>query len=250
MMAKNYERDEREEYSRRQNRGPQQRWYRGGQDEDYDWNMQGQEGRDDWRRNEDYERGRWRDMAGRERFAGSGMGYGQHREQRKWEGRDWEGEYGNQGDYGRRDWDERSGRMGRMEREGQEPWGWNQRNQWNQGNQWNQWGNRGRMEGQFAGYGPRSYKRSDDRIEEDINDRLTQHSMIDATDIEVSVQNGEVTLRGHVDHRETKRMAEEIAESVFGVKDVNNQIKIKQRGEGEEGKHETETSGKRERKVS
>jgi len=53
-------------------------------------------------------------------------------------------------------------------------------------------------EGPHAGRGPRNYKRSDNRIEEDINDRLTEHSMIDASDVEVSVQNGEVTLRGHV----------------------------------------------------
>ena len=87
-----------------------------------------------------------------------------------------------------------------------------------------------RGEGQYAGRGPRNYTRSDNRIEEDINERLTEHPMIDATDIEVSVQDGEVTLRGYVDHRQAKRLAEDIAESVFGVKDVNNQIKVKQRG--------------------
>jgi osmotically-inducible protein OsmY len=57
--------------------------------------------------------------------------------------------------------------------------------------------------------------------------------MIDASDIEVSVQDSEVTLRGVVDHREAKWLAEEIAESVFGVKEVNNQLKVKQRGEAE-----------------
>jgi len=98
--------------------------------------------------------------------------------------------------------------------------------------------------GQYAGRGPRSYKRSDNRIEEDINDRLTQHPMIDASDIEVSVQNGEITLRGHVDNRDAKRLAEDIAESVFGAKEVNNQIRVKQRNEFEETRHETETSGK------
>jgi hypothetical protein len=100
------------------------------------------------------------------------------------------------------------------------------------------------------GRGPRNYKRSDQRIEEDINEQLTHHHMIDATDVEVTVHNGEVTLRGQVDHRHAKRLAEDIAESVLGVKDVNNQIKIKQRDETEEYGRETETSGKRERKVS
>jgi len=90
-----------------------------------------------------------------------------------------------------------------------------------------------RGEGPFAGRGPRNYVRPDNRIEEDVNERLTEHPMIDATDIEVSVQNGEVTLRGQVDHREAKRLAEDIADSVFGVKDVNNQIRVKHRGSEE-----------------
>jgi osmotically-inducible protein OsmY len=62
----------------------------------------------------------------------------------------------------------------------------------------------------------------------------------------VKVQNGEVTLHGHVDSREAKRMTEDVAESVFGVKEVSNQIKIKSRGESSE-----DTSGKqRDRKAS
>jgi len=96
-------------------------------------------------------------------------------------------------------------------------------------------------EGQFAGRGPRNYKRSDERIEEDINERLTRHGMVDATDIEVSVQKGEVTLRGSVDSRQAKRIAEDIADSVSGVKDVVNQIRLKQSGEN---RNETEATGK------
>lgn len=81
----------------------------------------------------------------------------------------------------------------------------------------------------YSGRGPKNYKRPDNRIEEDINERLTDHSMLDATDIVVSVQDGEVTLRGHVDSRQSKRLAEDVAETVFGVKDVVNQIKIQPR---------------------
>jgi osmotically-inducible protein OsmY len=47
--------------------------------------------------------------------------------------------------------------------------------------------------------------------------------MIDATDIEISVENGGVTLRGYVDRREPNG-SPDIAESVFGVKDVSNQV--------------------------
>ena len=61
------------------------------------------------------------------------------------------------------------------------------------------------------------------------------------------VQAGEVTLRGYVSRREVKRLAEDIADSVFGVKDVSNQIKVKQRTEWEEEKPENEPSGKQRR---
>jgi hypothetical protein len=71
--------------------------------------------------------------------------------------------------------------------------------------------------GQYSGIGPKNYKRSDDRIFEDVNEQLTRHHLIDASDIEVSVQDGEVTLRGSVDFRQTKRLAEDIAENVSGV---------------------------------
>ena len=109
------------------------------------------------------------------------------------------------------------------------------------------WDDAMHREGPFAGRGPRNYRRADNRIEEDVNERLTRHSMIDATEIEVTVQNGEVTLQGFVVGREAKRMAEDIADSVFGVKDVNNQIKIRQRDEQEEARPESDTSSKQRR---
>ncbi len=84
--------------------------------------------------------------------------------------------------------------------------------------------------GQFAGRGPRGYQRSDDRIREDISDRLTEHGDIDASDVEVNVQSGEVTLHGIVDSRYAKRLAEDLADSVSGVKDVRNELKVQQRG--------------------
>jgi hypothetical protein len=84
--------------------------------------------------------------------------------------------------------------------------------------------------GRYSGYGPRDYRRSDDRIEEDVNDRLTWHSQLDATDLKVDVNNGIVTLTGTVDNRQDKRLAEDVAESVPGVWDVNNQIVVRNRG--------------------
>ena len=79
------------------------------------------------------------------------------------------------------------------------------------------------------GSGPRGYQRSDERIEDDINDRLTWHGQLDATDVHVDVQDGVATLDGIVEDRRQKRIAEDVAESVSGVEDVNNQLKIKNR---------------------
>lgn len=78
----------------------------------------------------------------------------------------------------------------------------------------------------FAGKGPKNYARSDARILEDVCDRLMEHPAIDASEIEVSVERGEVALSGMVDERRTKRLAEEVAEDVLGVKDVSNRIRI------------------------
>jgi osmotically-inducible protein OsmY len=80
--------------------------------------------------------------------------------------------------------------------------------------------------GQYRGKGPRNYSRSDERIKEDVNDRLSDDPFIDASEIDVTVNSGEVTLTGTVDHRSTKRRAEDIAEAVSGVKNVENRIRV------------------------
>jgi len=85
--------------------------------------------------------------------------------------------------------------------------------------------------GPYIGWGPAGYQRSDERIREDICERLTLHGQIDARRIEVDVKKGEVTLRGLVDNRSAKRMAEETAESVSGVRDVQNQIRVNEQGQ-------------------
>jgi osmotically-inducible protein OsmY len=83
-----------------------------------------------------------------------------------------------------------------------------------------------RRGGQHRGRGPRNYTRSDSRIEEDINDRLTDYPYIDASDIEVEVNGGEVVLTGNVDSRYEKRLAEDIVEDISGVKNVENRIRV------------------------
>jgi hypothetical protein len=90
-----------------------------------------------------------------------------------------------------------------------------------------------RVPGPHAGRGPRSYQRSDERIREELNDRLTAHGMIDASDIECQVQNGEVTLTGFVGTRAEKRAAEDVAEDLHGVREVHNQLRLRSNAEGE-----------------
>jgi len=81
---------------------------------------------------------------------------------------------------------------------------------------------------EHRGRGPKGYRRSDERIKEDVNDRLSDDYYIDASDIEVMVTNTEVTLTGTVNSREDKRRAEDIAESVSGVMNVENRLRVKQ----------------------
>lgn len=83
--------------------------------------------------------------------------------------------------------------------------------------------------GRFAGRGPKGYLRSDERILEDINEQLMRHPDVDASEIEVKVKEGEVTLTGTVNQRHCKYMAEDISERVSGVKDVRNEIRVQSR---------------------
>ena len=77
------------------------------------------------------------------------------------------------------------------------------------------------------GQAPKGYKRSDERVREDVCDRLCQDWDLDASDVEVSVSNGEVTLSGTVADRDQKFRVEHIADSVAGVNEVHNQLRVK-----------------------
>ena len=81
---------------------------------------------------------------------------------------------------------------------------------------------------EHRGRGPKGYRRSDERIKEDVNDRLSDDYYLDASDVEVQVQNTEVTLTGTVRSRSDKRRAEDLAESVSGVTNVENRLRVKQ----------------------
>jgi osmotically-inducible protein OsmY len=79
-------------------------------------------------------------------------------------------------------------------------------------------GNRGR--------GPKNYAPSDERIREQVCERMTDDDQLDASGIEVGVNGGEVTLNGTVPDRRSKRYAEDLADGCRGVKDVHNLLRI------------------------
>jgi osmotically-inducible protein OsmY len=81
-----------------------------------------------------------------------------------------------------------------------------------------------------VGRGPKGYTRSDDRIREEICDRMTEDPVLDASEIEVEVTEGEVTLSGSVSSRDQTRRAEDIVEDIGGVKDVTNQLRVMRDG--------------------
>ncbi len=81
--------------------------------------------------------------------------------------------------------------------------------------------------GRFHGVGPKGYKKSRQRIEEEVNEALTRHAEIDASEIEVEVnEEGQVVLKGTVESRSIKRLAEDVVESCAGVQNVRNELKI------------------------
>lgn len=79
---------------------------------------------------------------------------------------------------------------------------------------------------EFSGRGPKGYVRSDERIREDVCERLSE-GHLDASDIDVQVKDGEVTLSGLVSDRRTKRLVEELIDNIKGIKDVENRLKVR-----------------------
>jgi osmotically-inducible protein OsmY len=179
----------------------------------------------DWRRGREDDRGRWgeRDRLGSGRKPGQEHDYGRTMldDMRRYA----RGDYG-RGDYGRED---RAGRSHGHD-EGRDWWD-------RAGDEVSSWlgdedaGRRRVMDdrrGSHRGRGPRGYTRSDERIRDDVNDRLTDDPYVDASDIEVAVSGREVTLTGTVDSRLARRRAEDIAESISGVTHVQNNLRVRQ----------------------
>lgn len=186
----------------------------GSQSRDNDWNSY------DNRRSQQYgqqqsNRGGSQDFYGNSNFGNSGQSYGQsYRSGQSYGGSN----YGSQGGSYNRDRDDRSW----WEKTKDQVSSWFDSDDNNR----NRYDSRQRMSGGHRGKGPKEYQRSSDRIREDIYDRLSDDDHIDATNISAQVTGNEVILTGTVSSREEKRHAEDLVESISGVRHVENRIRV------------------------
>lgn len=86
-----------------------------------------------------------------------------------------------------------------------------------------------RREKSHYGKGPKNYRRSDERIYEDVCEVLSIHPEIDASEISVDVDNGVVILEGSVETRRIRALTEEVVEGLFGVDEVENNLQVMER---------------------
>lgn len=82
------------------------------------------------------------------------------------------------------------------------------------------------LQSSHRGRGPQGYARSDERIREDVCERLSEHHYIDASQIRVEVNQGVVTLEGSVDDRWQKYQTEDLVDATSGVKDIQNRLNV------------------------
>lgn len=79
----------------------------------------------------------------------------------------------------------------------------------------------------YRGVGPKNYQRTDSSVKENVSETLYRSTAVDASNIEVFVNHGTVTLKGFVDSRDQKKMAEYSIEHLAGVKDVFNELRVR-----------------------
>lgn len=80
---------------------------------------------------------------------------------------------------------------------------------------------------------PKNFQRSDERIKEEVYDRLIQDPDIEIDDIEIEVQAGEVTITGTVPQRWLRYRVEETVDSIWGIKDITNNLRVRREEQAE-----------------
>lgn len=88
-------------------------------------------------------------------------------------------------------------------------------------------GDREEIRGPHYGKGPKGYTRSDDRIRDEVCEVLSRQGHIDASDVEIFVENRQVRLVGTVTQRSDKRNLEMMVERVHGVDEVHNELRLR-----------------------
>jgi hypothetical protein len=82
------------------------------------------------------------------------------------------------------------------------------------------------LESDHRGLGPKGYSRSDQQIKDDVCDILYINREVDARSIIVEVRQSCVYLKGSVKDRNQKKVAESLVESIMGVQDIFNELRI------------------------
>jgi osmotically-inducible protein OsmY len=112
---------------------------------------------------------------------------------------------------------------------GQGP-GYGQRQAYGQG--------RGRARGPHT-RGPKGYQRSDERLKEDISERLMESHYIDSSDVTVEVRGAKVVLEGTVPGRHMKHAIEDIVDACPGVQDIDNRVRVMSTSQSATGSQST-----------
>ncbi len=76
------------------------------------------------------------------------------------------------------------------------------------------------------GRAPKNYRRSDERLQEEICERLMHDPELDVSDVSVQVQDGRVCLEGTVRDRRMKHAIEDLVDRSLGVVDIDNRVRV------------------------
>lgn len=74
--------------------------------------------------------------------------------------------------------------------------------------------------------GPKGYQRSDERMKEDISERLYAAYHVDSSEVTIDVRAGKVTLEGTVPSRHMKHAIEDMVDDCMGVVEIDNRIRV------------------------
>jgi hypothetical protein len=74
--------------------------------------------------------------------------------------------------------------------------------------------------------GPKGYQRSDERLKEDISERLMEAVHIDSREVTVEVRDAKVVLEGVVPDRRMRHAIEDLVDACPGVQDIDNRVGV------------------------